>query len=118
MLWKIEYIVEGKHLEKALEAVAGIALNMQPPQPVTNGIVREKTVKQAKESVAQHNQVRERLMQWGKKPGDIIASGVVRNAMQELGFSHNNYSSIITNLKKQNYLTTTERRGQLRLLDH
>ena len=46
MLWKMGFFVEGKHLEKVLIAVSGIALNMDPPQPVVNARVKNGGVKQ------------------------------------------------------------------------
>lgn len=47
-LWKFEFFVEGKDLEKALASVSNIALNMQPPQQVTGAEVKQGKVQAAK----------------------------------------------------------------------
>lgn len=38
-MFRIVCYVEDKHLPKVLHALAGLVLNMDPPQPVTNAVV-------------------------------------------------------------------------------
>jgi hypothetical protein len=44
-LWRFEFMVEGKHLERVMESISGVALNMKPPQPVGNAVVKKGKVK-------------------------------------------------------------------------
>lgn len=41
MLWRFNFFVQGKHLEKVLEALSGVAINMEPPQLVGNAVVEK-----------------------------------------------------------------------------
>ena len=46
-LWKFDFVVDGKHLEKVLESLTGVALDLQPPQKIGNAVVRQGKVKAA-----------------------------------------------------------------------
>jgi hypothetical protein len=39
-LWRLEFFVQGKHLEETLTFLANRALDMKPPQPVEGAIVK------------------------------------------------------------------------------
>lgn len=117
MLWKMEYLVEGKNLEQALTSVIGIALEFKGPTPVTNGTVKKGVVKQTHSGSTNA----ERLISYLTsehlvKKGDFTTSSVIQRAMSDLQIPKNSYSFMITNLKKQNFLTTTERKGTLKVL--
>jgi hypothetical protein len=114
MLWKMDFIVDGKHLETVLAGISGYALNLQPPRVVTNGIARQGVVQQKSEGTSQVAQLEAQLA--GHRSGDLIRSSNIRDIMESLSISKNNYSSLLTTMKKRNFLTTTDKRGVLKIL--
>jgi hypothetical protein len=46
-LWKFDFVVDGKNLEKVMESISGYALNFQPPQKIGNAVVKQGKVKAA-----------------------------------------------------------------------
>ena len=116
MLWKMDFMVEGKDLEKCLAGVEGLALNMQVPRPVTNAILQGKQVKQVSMNTNQVSRLEEALKEQGFKRDDILRSTKIRELMDALEIPKGNYSSLITTMKKHEFLTTTENRGVLKML--
>ncbi len=51
-LWRFEFMVDGKHLERVMEAINGVALNFQAPQPVGNAVVKKGKVAAASTAVS------------------------------------------------------------------
>lgn len=89
MLWRFEFYVQGKHLEKVLESVSGIALNMQPPQPVGNAVVEKvKGQKQIKAELPGTTIVAQ-MITWAAsfEPDTVITSGQIQDESGRLGGS-------------------------------
>ena len=117
MLWKMEYLVEGKNLEQALTSVIGIALEFKGPTPVTNGVVKKGVVKQAQSGASNADRLISYLTsEHLVKKGEYTTSAVIQKAMADLHISKNSYSFMVTNMKNKNFLTTTERKGHLKVL--
>lgn len=97
MLWRIEYFVEGKDLEKALTGAAGIALNMSTPQPVSGAMVitsgRTKQVKSNTTPI--DGSFKDRMITWLQtfEQGHRITSKQMRKYfLEELGGNKNSYN--------------------------
>lgn len=117
MLFKFDFMVEGKNLERALTALAGIAIEMQTPVPVSNGIIKKGVVKQQVAGTNHAERVMNKLTMDGiANKGEFISSKIIQAAMDDLHISKNSYSFVIKSLKERDFLTTTERRGTLRVL--
>lgn len=115
MLFQMEFKVEEKNLGKCLAALAGVALDMQVPKALSNAAVHKGgVVRQVVPGASQASRVKEYLGH--QKAGDRITSAEIRDAMIALGISKNNYSSLVSQLAKQGYLKTTDKRGMLLVL--
>lgn len=91
MLWRFEFFVQGKHLETVLASVSGIAVNMQPPQPVANGVVE--TVKGVKKIKAKHegNTIVGQIISWATSltPDTVVGTPQIIQKSTELGGTSN-----------------------------
>lgn len=89
MLWRFEFFVQGKHLETVLASVSGIAVNMQPPQPVANGVVE--TVRGVKKIKAKHEgtTIVGQVVAWAASlsPDTVISSAQILEKAISLGGS-------------------------------
>lgn len=99
MLWRIAFFVEGKHLEKCLAAVTGIALNMEPPKPVINAVVKASKVEPIS-STASTKQ--DHLTEWLKaQKGNELTTDAIKNKYEELGGSRTSVGGVLTGLIEQ-----------------
>jgi hypothetical protein len=46
-LWKFDFVVDGKNLERVMESLTGIALDFQPPRRIGNAVVQQGKIKAA-----------------------------------------------------------------------
>lgn len=110
MLFRMEFFIEGKHLEKVLSAVSNVALNMKPPQPVVNATATKgRTLRQTSSAPNQMSRIIEKL--GPLKKGDKLTAEQLRKGFDAAGVPHGNYSSIITQMKNVKFLKTTAERG-------
>lgn len=117
MLWKFDFMVEGKHLERVLEALAGVALELRGPLPVSNGMVKQGKVKQKVAGTNNTARIVNKLTDMGMLvPGSFVTSSAIQLAMDELAIPKTNYSGVMTNLQSQSVLTKTDRRGMFKAL--
>lgn len=105
MLWKIDFFVEGKDLEKCLAAAAGFALNMQPPRPVENAGIQ---LANGKKSIVAIGNGREphwrklaNYMNTKLRPGEKIIWRQMRDMLIEINLPPAGAGSVITELKKE-----------------
>lgn len=112
MLWRFAFFVEGKHLEKVMSAIAGIALNMETPRPVSNGTVKQGKVVQKSSGTSQPLRVLEQLKHLNLQKGDKLMAAQIHDAMRGAELAKGNYGSIIARLKDMKYLKTTSTRGE------
>lgn len=117
MLWKFDFMVEGKNLEKVMSALAGVALEFQTPMPVSNGVSKSGKVRQQVSGVTNPDRVMNKLIDDGVAvPGQYLSTATIKMAMDGLHISKGNYGGIIKKLSDKGLLTTTERRGTLKVL--
>lgn len=101
MLWRIEYFVEGKNLEKALAGAAGIAINMSTPQPVSGAtLVTKGDKKQVKESADRTKDAsyKTQFIDWVKSftAGTRITSTEMReHFIYEIGASKASFNNLL-----------------------
>lgn len=115
MLFQMEFKVEEKNLGKCLAALAGVALDMQVPRMISNAAIHKGgVVKQLVLGTTQTSRVKGYL--GPKRAGDHIQTSEIRDAMIALAIPKNNYNSLVQQFKKQGYLKTTDKRGQLIVL--
>lgn len=100
MLWRIEYFVEGKNLEKALAGAAGIALNMSTPQPVSGAMVtKQGSKKQVKGADAPiEGSYKEQFIEWLKAKDDnerVSSQQMKKYFTDTLGASKNSFNNFL-----------------------
>lgn len=115
MLWKIDFFVEGKDLEKVFSAVAGYALNMQPPRPVENaGIQLAKGKKQivaVSDTRLRGRAALAELLSTNYKDGDMVTWSNCRKLLIDNNIPHTGVSSMIIGLKESGMLKATKKEG-------
>lgn len=93
-----EFYVEDKNLPKVLTALAGLALNMKAPVPVTNAVVQNGKVRQANhEATTIKDQFLDAV---GKMPqGTIFTSSNIKQMIGGFGGSTSAYNHYVKAMK-------------------
>lgn len=117
-MFRIVCFVEDKALPKVLHAVAGLVVNMEPPQPVQNAVIEKVgKVKQIKQE-SNATSIKGRLIEWldGIK-GSRITSTDVKNKYTELGGNPNGVNGQLTmDLVKKHKVLKRISRGQFAVI--
>lgn len=113
MLFRIAFFVEGKHLEKVLSAVSGVALNMEAPQPVVNATVQKGRVTQASSAVSMKGRLIEVIKQTGK--GKTFTTTQLKEAITGLGGTGTSFNHFAVELIKAKVLKR-KGRGEFTIL--
>ena len=121
MLWRIEYFVEGKNLEKALASVAGIAINMSTPQPVTGAmVVTEGKIKKVKSNTAPvEGSYKDQFMAWlkTKQAGSRITSSEMKeHFVNGIGGKKTSFNNVLMNAVIEAGIIKRLERGQYQIL--
>ena len=93
-MFKIVCLVEDKHLPKVLHAMAGLVVNMEPPQPVINAVVNKGQIVQATTATSFKGQLIEELK---KKSGSLISTKAMKDFFISIGANPNSINSTLTN---------------------
>lgn len=115
MLWKIDFFVDGKDLEKCLAAAAGFALNMQPPRPVENAGIQlakgKKRVVAVSDTPLRGQAALAGLLSAKYKDGDAVTWSNCRDLLINNNVPHTGVSTFIVSLKESGMLKATRTKG-------
>jgi hypothetical protein len=107
MLWKFDFIVEGKHLERVMESISGVALNFQPPQPVGNAVVKKGKIKAESSATSIKDLVLNDFKE--RAPNTVFGSADVKNSITKHGGTDSAYNHYVKSLLEEGIIN---RRGR------
>lgn len=108
-MFRIAFIVEDKNLPKVLHALQGLALNMEPPQPVVNAAVQKGKVVQASAGTAAWERVWDAVSKFPK--GSTITSADIKECIVKVGSQVNSFSYFVKVLKDNNVIANGKKNG-------
>jgi hypothetical protein len=107
MLWKFDFMVEGENLEYVMTQLADVAVNMQPPRPVTNSghpVKRIAVGGGKKAHKPQANSMKTHIMEKLRQTDGLISSSQIRTMLIDLGGSPTSSHGLVHNLIKEGVL--------------
>lgn len=92
-MFRIVCLVEDKNLHKVLHAVAGLVVNMEPPTPVVNAVIKNGKAVQASTASSKKDMLIEQL-----KPlrGKQVTTGEMKKMFVALGGGESSVNSTLT----------------------
>lgn len=107
-MFRIAFLVEDKNLAKVLTSLAGLTLNMEPPQPVVNATVQKGKVKQVSAEGSITGRVAEAV---AKHKFDTINRAEIGKLIVKNGGNVSGVGTMVAALKKTGQLTDNGERG-------
>ncbi len=92
------FLVEDKNLPKVLTALAGLALNLEAPQPVTNAVVKNGKVVAETEGGSIREQLESKISSLPKDT--VLTSANFKQLIVSLGGAETSYNHFIAYLKE------------------
>ena len=109
MLWRFEFFVEGKHLERVMEAINGVALNFQPPRPVGNAVVKQGKIKAETPAISMKDLVLNDIK--AMPPNTVFGTAEIKAIIRKHGGADTSYAHFVMVITEAK-IATRRGRGQ------
>lgn len=98
-MFRVVFMVEDRNLHKVLHALTGLVVNMEPPQPVTNAVVKNGKVKEASSGGTRKERFFEAVK--ANQKGSELTTDDLRAAMVAAGGMATSLNGIMAELFKR-----------------
>lgn len=97
-MFRVVFMVEDRNLHKVLHALTGLVVNMEPPQPVTNAVVKNGKVKEVSSGATKKERFFEGVQ---ALKGSAITTDDLKKVMASVGGAPTSINGIMAQLFKR-----------------